>query len=664
MSEEAKVSPTFIIRENEKKTNIDVFFKDGEPKHICHLRVDQKPMPHDYILVKDLTSYQGSRKTVLVSELWLPKNILREHQTNINLIKNALMKCKQKHKLGDVSAHKKLSTEIVKGNFENIPPNVRVCIHRLGPVVSYFLGHSKNGEFSICVHPHIIETEIDVNGKFGLLVRLKSYDELEIADILSQYLAEAVYYLESIFRAGSPEIIIRYCRKIREVLGESFDSKINDIKEGLKSNDEEIRNVAMALWEKNEARLRVLIFCREFIQLIVNYIYSFLHFSPKLEYYRDKLDRIISKEKDADLPFRDYALLLRTYQQLEQNEDIKIPETDAVEEWVRTLILVSRKVQLIKRAISNYNVDFSKVNIFLSHHMNCPNSLYFSREFKKFIQENYGHVNVVLGYTEHQEWVHDTVETLIWLSDMLVVYFPAVCNDFFGKRIENHEWIIKEIMLAKMLDRHVVFIFEKPSSFDLDEFLSQLNRYVESTSKSLPESYKSKLIKCARELKVEIYMKYRVEYTPSYRFDEKISKEITAFVNDISKKKCLMFLKMIRLWFKKRTWYVIRHIHRVSKYGYITDARVISTLLKDKRTPYKDKTGQQLQRIIIRVKQKCKNPIINIDSKWHSLIEIKNKRYFRSNLNGIMLLIQQRYNITEDLTPIMDSFIDKSDILA
>lgn len=665
--------PVFLDKGPKGRVDFQIHFKDGEPRHICHISIGQRYIT-DCVLTKDLLDPEGNRKIVLVPEWRLPKRVLMEHQPYIDLIKNRLHEYKQKYNLGDVSAHKALTIDIAQDKVKDLP-NVIVCNHKFGAVASYFIGYDTKDTFLICVHPRMNEVETDTDKNNGLLIRLRNYQELDLIGMLSQYLADATFYLESIFRASSHEIVIRYCRKIREILGESFDSKIDDIyKHGLSSPKPEIKQAVENILTTHRTELRMLKFCREFIQLLVNYVYSFLNFREKLRYYRTKLDEIISKEKDCEIPDA-YRVLINTYQRLERNDDIEVPDPSTYDEWIRILIWVARKIQFVKRAIMNHKLDFSNVNVFLSHHMSVPNSLYFSCKLQEFVQEeNIGHVNVIRGCATSQELIHDTVEALIWLSDALFVYIPADCRDFFGKPVENHEWIIKEALYAKMQNKPVTFIFEKPNQFDLNKFFNQLNSYVShlldtnAEGIGLSKSNKNKLRKQADELKNDMQMKYRIEYTPSYRFDEIISQEIKRKFEEISIHKCLMLLKMVRLWFKRKTWYPLVHIHRLSKHGkiYVTKEQIIEALLKDKRAPYqyKNKTEQQLRKMLDRIIQKYTEPILKIGGKYYSLIEVNSEGNFRSNVYEIIVSIQNKYNIAKDLTSAIESHIERSDILA
>jgi hypothetical protein len=647
-------------------------FKDGEPRNNCFVAIWDKHI-HGCPIVPPLEySEDRPRKIVLIREDYLPQKLLRYYKPNIDSIRNRLYEYMEKQNLGAVSAHKSLAADIAEEIVTDLP-QARLCGYKFGPVVACFLSNDTKNEFEICVYPLLKNHEIDQDREKGLQARLRLYKRYDPDEWLLQYIEDAIFFLEKIYRSSPHDVAIRYCRKIRETLGESFDSKIDDIKRGLASKVPEMKRIAEDINMSYQTKLSELGFCRELILLLVNYIYSFLKFTSRVEHYQKKIDLIIGKiekEKNGQIS-EQIRLLISAYKKLVQNERVNlIPEKGCCDDWVRLLIWTIKKTQAVKEVLSSQRIDTSKVNLFLSHHMSAVNSLLFASRLKQFLQdEKLDYANIVIGSTE--EWIHDAVDALIWISDGLCAYIPSVCNDFQGQEILHHEWIIREILHAKMLDKPVFYVFEFPSHFNMELFKKQLKDFereygeIDAEGINLNDSYKNKLVRCIREIPTDMQMKFRVEYTPTYKFDEKISKAFKHELTKISVSKCFTIIKMIRLSFSRKAWYPILHLHRLSRYKnkFICRKDIVNNLLEDRLFPYERKTPKKVQEFLRSCIVKYKEIRVHVGEEYHPIIEVDDQGNLRSAMFDLMIAMQGAYKITTPLISDFDSHIERDDLI-
>lgn len=315
---------------------------------------------------------------------------------------------------------------------------------------------------------------------------LKSLEEF-LPHMLEQYYANIANYLNTIFFAAPDSSVLAYCLRIRQIIGQSIRTKLDDIR-CCQTHLPQSFKLASELCEQYADEIREADAVDDFAHLLVNYIYRFFCIKDRVDGPSGYYSRLIGRQQEPDLV--DDNSRIQLMQQCAVNMARPDATSDFLEElhrnrssrpeWLQTMAEASALVAEVLRFTSGTPMD--RPRVFVSHHFGIPDSEQFYQMASQRTAQAGINVELITGrkLLRHIRW---SVLARIWFSDHQVLFLPSSWVKGSGepKKLKPREdWVTLELLFGDFLSRPQTAIIRAPVNEDVVEaFRAHVAAYID-----------------------------------------------------------------------------------------------------------------------------------------------------------------------------------------
>ncbi len=391
---------------------------------------------------------------------------------------------------GRFTGAKNIVNRLAEKEFNKLP-NVRIAVHKFGPVPVYVLPQEyqinnlgRMISAKIAVYPDVKsqtgsrKSAVNLNLPF-LSTRTEFVRSLNIGLGLMflRYLedvAESMFDIE--FHLNLAGVFER-AKEIETELGESIKTKLDaaipTTDSFFKPNNDHDRLVN-ALFEKEKDWLFMARYARQYALFFLNELYSHIAMDSRSEEYfegfrgiQQQFDGLLGEGHYAGFRerLRAVATLSKTIRAYRDQRYDEIDQIDLTNEplWTRRFVQFGRFIASLNRV----KVNATAGRIFISHHNDVPVTELLNSQIQDFIKTEFGDRVHVLSVRETAAGAEfkEPIRSSIWMSDMVKGIVPQHTLPVGGDQVKDYQWIAREVEYALLLGKRVIYLVEK----DLDD---------------------------------------------------------------------------------------------------------------------------------------------------------------------------------------------------
>jgi len=313
--------------------------------------------------------------------------------------------------------------------------------------------------------------------------------------LFRKYLEDIGEYLYLIEHTNELDSVLKYCKTIEEIKGESIDSKL-DVVYSERERNQISKDLANYL--KNHPAIFMAKFGRELSMLLINEIYSIVGISDRINIYHHRLRDLVKiyeykiKSKDPDWLKLKSGLnllieILKCYHRIDTTQNLDLGKK-LIEHfpnkysWGRRFGEFLLFLNILKQENIEHKYNPTVPKIFISYLHNIDSSEKLLSEISEHgkIKAKYNSVTILklsekrdhfIDQDKYHEQFKRVSRSLIWLSDQVIVIVPKTDSK------KNYKWLYREIehSLLKWDKKDLSsLIYFKEDNVSNNEFLKDL----------------------------------------------------------------------------------------------------------------------------------------------------------------------------------------------
>jgi hypothetical protein len=374
-------------------------------------------------LLRSVDGDKGSNRDTLV---FTEPEIILEHlpsvlKTNWERFCSDLRRLKRQWRFHGVPTLKK-AIRLYRNKDVLSEYNLTTVCHHYGAVPALLVGKTTDGHRIALLHERFGSDHTSLNDVETLEV-LGSLEEM-LPQLFLAYFEQVAYYFEAIFFGASPEEIIRFCLRIRQILVRSIREKCLLI-QGCSERFPQSRKYAQQLRERNEhaAWLREGEAIDAFGHLLVNYIYRFCCLRDRVDEYQDRVHKLPSS---THLIFGEdrVRLMQESAQNIREPRDEflghVLQKRESLDDWLFKLTRIAAFVAELSRFSKTRPIDSPRV--FVTYHFRVKESEDFFARMHE-LEKKDGSLQLLRG-RELARDIRSSLLARIWFSDHQVMFVP------------------------------------------------------------------------------------------------------------------------------------------------------------------------------------------------------------------------------------------------
>src|SRR5712692_5238901 len=399
---------------------------------------------------------------------------------------------------GRFTGMKNIVNRLADKEFSKLP-NVRVAVHKYGPVPVYVLPE----KYSIANLGKILQVQIgvypDIKSQFGSRKSINL--KLPFLSTGSEFIRSLNLGLGLMFRryledVGEGMFDIEYhlnlagvfdrAKEIEAILAESVKSKLDVAFPSVSSfqyPSNEQDTLVNELFEKEKDWLLTARYARQYALYFLNELYGHIGMESRSQSYLDSFKDIqrqfdslfeLGYYQNARTRLSAVATLSKALRAYLDEDYEKIGEIDLASEplWTRRFVQFGKFIA----SLNKEKIAATAGRIFISYHHDVPVTEVLKSQIQDYIKSQFGDRVHVLSVRESSAGIHfkSPIRSRIWLSDTIKGIVPKNTQTISGDNDKDYLWIAREVEYGLLLGKRIVYLVEK--DIDDDRVLRDLRR--------------------------------------------------------------------------------------------------------------------------------------------------------------------------------------------
>lgn len=573
-----------------------------------------------------------------------------------------------------IAGAKNIVNRLAEGEFANLP-NVRIAIHKYGPVPVYVLpqkfGIQHFGddiEVQIGVYPHL--KSLKSGSQISLLLPFLTTKAefvrslgIGLGPLFQRYLedvGEAMYDIKH--HLSLPGIFDR-AKEIEAILAESIKTKLDSVMptkltfEHPQSEDEKL---VKELFERESDWIFTARYSRQFALYFLNELYRIIGVESRSTSYlggfqniQTEFDALLGngyvKAWRSELPL--VATLSKTIRAYNDGDYDTIKEIVVHDEplWVQRFVQFARFIA----ALHDEKLAPMAGRIFISYHHDVPVTEVLMGQIIDYIKSNFPNRVEVLSVKERGAGVKfkSPIRARIWLSDTIGGIVPRETEAISGGRVKDYVWIAREAEYGLLLGKRVIYLVE--TGMDEERMLYDLRNGEPSeslipTNARVPEYLRKELIDSFTQHTRANFTVSTTDPTKQH-LDPNIRDVIHAEAEKAIKRRHRDVLVGFYRQFPEGARRTLKHIQELVPYPTeLPKQALIRKLVAKYRNTYAD--DKRAEKALTNAWNLAKHRALLINDRPMSLIRLLKKKNYTGNLREILKALRPDLNKAQILT--------------
>lgn len=456
-----------------------------------YYRLRMGDIDHSAYLTYELPAASNDRTILLVNAS--RTFITDEHRTEYDRLVERI-----KESVGRFAGAKNIVNRLAENEFANLP-NVRIAVHKYGPVPVFLLPQ----KYTI---PHLgedVDVQIGVypNVKTGGTSRRRVNLKLPFLSTKSEFVRSLEIGLGVMFRRYLEDVgegmydikhhlslagIFDRAKDIESILGESIKTKLNVLTPSVQSfklpqtTDE---RAVKELFEAETSWIFTARYARQFALYFLNELYRIIGLESRGEYYlngfkdiQNEFDSLLGngymRSAREQLPL--VATLSRCLRAYNDRDYDTLREINVTEEplWVRRFVQFARFIA----RLNDESLAPTVGRIFVSFHHDVPVTEVLLGQIDDYVKAEFPNRLEILSVRESGAGVKfkSPIRARIWLSDTVSEIVPKDTQTISNGKAKDYLWIAREAEYGLLLGKRVIYLVEK--GVDESKILADLQK--------------------------------------------------------------------------------------------------------------------------------------------------------------------------------------------
>lgn len=411
---------------------------------------------------------------------------------------------------GNIASSKNIVNKIAEGVLSL--PNVRLTIHRFGPVPVYVLPEEYNLSIrgktftvNLAMYPNLPRNSFSKLGREEYIknqVEFINTLNLKTSLIFNRYLEDVGEFFYDIEYHLGLEDVFRRAHDVEKTLGESIKTKyeaclpqisyFKAYKED-KLNDHSARFLCNFFEEKSEIILTAR-YARSYALYFINELYKLLGITSITEHYHDEF-KLIKNDfdkrlydgfyKDCTRDNLDNLIILRNVLMAYNSKDYQILNSIKSEiKWVSQFVGFAKFISKLLNETDKFSLKPEISRIFISHQHDITVTELLKKQIDNWLKNtNNLSTTSLFFHSSGGPEIRNSIRRLIWLSDSLNTIIPNKSIPLNHTVEKPYYWLGIETEHALLLEKDVMFfveentdlkkIIEAFNSLNIDDLLAQ-----------------------------------------------------------------------------------------------------------------------------------------------------------------------------------------------
>ena len=573
--------------------------------------------------------------------------------------------------LGRFTGAKNIVNRIAEGEFANLP-NVRIAVHKYGPVPVYVLPETYSiGYFGgdiqaqIGIYPKIAPLN---GGRRGVNLQLPFLGtkaefvrslNVGLGLMFQRYLEDVGEGMYDIKHHLNLAGTFDRAKEIEETLAESIRSKLDVAMPSaamFRHPQSEDEKLVKALFEKEYNWIFTARYARQFALYFLNELYRMIGVESRSDSYlggfgaiRDEFNALLGKDyvKNAlrELPL--VALLsraLRAYRDGD-NDTLREINVDGETLWVRRFVQFARFVA----SINLEQLPPTTGRIFISYQHDVPVTEVLLSRINDYIKSNFPNRVEVLSVRETGTGVRfkSPIRARIWLSDTVSEIVPKSSVNIAGNT-KNYNWIAHEAEYGLLLGKRIIYLVEKGA--DEAQIRAELkNRSRDGglipSSARVPDWLQERLLESFTEYTRAMFAVDTTQ-TSEQDLDPSIIRAIHGEAEKAIERRHRDILVGFHRQFPESARRTLKHIQETVPYPKVANKKALASQLVTKyKSSYKDQ--KSAEKAITNTWNLARYRALLIGERSMPLMRLLDGKNYSGNLREIMKALRQDLSKTK-----------------
>lgn len=385
---------------------------------------------------------------------------------------------------GRFSRVKNVVNRLAEHEFPNLP-NVRIAVHRFGPVPVYLLP----GRYEVAHGGEILKVRIGVYPSIRSPARKQKEQPLPFLNTKTEFVRSLALGLGTIFTRYLEDVgeamfdiehysglanVFSRARGIEVTLAESIKTKLQvavPLPESYRHPQTEHEQTVKELFEREHNWLFIASYAKQFALYYLNELYRLIGLESRSSEYLEGFGRI-QEQFDALLGFgyaksaREHlsgittlSRAMRAYIDYD-NDKLWEMELEVETKWVRRFVQFLRFVAALN--VENRNPTAGRILI-SSSHRDVPVTRILRTQIIDYLEQHYGDRMEVLNILNGARGVRftDRITTSIWLSDTVVEMIPKDVGNVSDGEDQPDLWMAREAAYGMVLGKRIFYLLEQ-----------------------------------------------------------------------------------------------------------------------------------------------------------------------------------------------------------